>query len=283
MLSNGLIKKLCTTSDEYNLKLSENDWEVVLSANKNFVEAEADFRGSSLWGRYLLTKLGQYKKVLTNYSNSIELCCGNGFLFFSLYQAIQNKNNYFIDISSSQCESFKQRLNDEAISKNIICGDIGRLPFENNSFDLVYGNSFLHHLPDVPKYLAETYRVLKTDGHFLVLHEPNVFANFWESFPISIYKNTTTDSLVDIWIITPSVIERLLKETGFSSVDVMPRELFSSILITPLLNTTNKLYPPLSKSNIFIFLKIACYYLDKIIPYKLRIKYSPSIVIYAKK
>lgn len=53
------------------------------------------------------------------------------------------------------------------------------LPFADASFDVATAYSFLHHLEDYSKVLAEAHRVLKPGGGFYVDLEPNKL--FWEA------------------------------------------------------------------------------------------------------
>jgi SAM-dependent methyltransferase len=52
-------------------------------------------------------------------------------------------------------------------------GDIARLPFQNNSFDLVTSNMVFEHLQEPENQLAEVGRILKPGGT-LIFHTPNV-------------------------------------------------------------------------------------------------------------
>lgn len=282
MFSNNLIRSLCKSSDEMRLNLSPIDWEIVLNANKFFSESEGELRGNKLWGKYLLSKVQQVANV--DFSSSLELCCGSGFLFFSFVDQFNLEGeSYFMDLSFNQCTTFNRRCDDSQVKRpNVLCGDIGTLPFRNSSFKLVYGNSFLHHLPDVLAYLREIHRVLVDGGKFIVFHEPSLTATFWESFPISLYKDTSTASLTDIWNISPSVITQLLSESGFSRIEISPSNLISSILITPLQIILSKLSLS-SNATAIVRMKIFCDRIERFLPKRMRYKYAPSVSIYAEK
>ncbi len=53
--------------------------------------------------------------------------------------------------------------------------DVKDLPFDDASFDTVYSNTILHHIPDPTPFLREAYRVLKPNGALLIrdLFRPN--------------------------------------------------------------------------------------------------------------
>jgi SAM-dependent methyltransferase len=46
-----------------------------------------------------------------------------------------------------------------------------RLPFPDNTFDIVYGRAVFHHARDIGIFCREAYRVLKSDGIFLMTRE----------------------------------------------------------------------------------------------------------------
>ena len=50
--------------------------------------------------------------------------------------------------------------------------DAERIPYDDDTFDLVVGHAVLHHIPDVPAALREVLRVLKPGGRFVFAGEP---------------------------------------------------------------------------------------------------------------
>jgi len=51
------------------------------------------------------------------------------------------------------------------------------LPFEDSSFDIIYGFAFVHHLSDKVSFLKEVYRVLKTGGKCIFFDD--AFSPIW--------------------------------------------------------------------------------------------------------
>ena len=49
--------------------------------------------------------------------------------------------------------------------------DVQSCPFPDNFFDFVFGSAILHHLPDLDKGLTEIWRILKPDGHLIIIQE----------------------------------------------------------------------------------------------------------------
>jgi SAM-dependent methyltransferase len=57
--------------------------------------------------------------------------------------------------------------------------DAERIPYDDNTFDLVVGHAVLHHIPDVEQALRECLRVLKPGGRFVFAGEPTTVGNFY--------------------------------------------------------------------------------------------------------
>lgn len=57
--------------------------------------------------------------------------------------------------------------------RNVLCADIGALPFRDQSFDLVTANMVVEHLDDPARQFREIARVLQAGGIFL-FHTPNL-------------------------------------------------------------------------------------------------------------
>ena len=56
--------------------------------------------------------------------------------------------------------------------RNLVRGDISRLPFSTDTFDLVTANMVFEHLADPEEQLEEVFRILKPGGS-LIFHTPN--------------------------------------------------------------------------------------------------------------
>ncbi len=74
-----------------------------------------------------------------------------------------------IDITPENVVRTKQHLAPFGFSPNVRQGDAENLPFEDNSFDVVYSNGVLHHVPDIQKAFQEVHRVLRPGGELMIL------------------------------------------------------------------------------------------------------------------
>lgn len=246
MFNNKLIEKLAKNSNPDEYTLSSIDSEEVLNANRNY-KGEYEDSLDSLKEKQLIPSLFKVPEVT---GKILDLSCGNGFLLRSFLK--HNNCNYYcgVDISLNQLEAFKKINANLKIKSEVICSSVTNIPLPDESFDIVMGHSFLHHIHDVPKCLQESFRLLKTEGVFILMHEPSTTAPFFESFPVGLFKDPRTPSLEDVWLFKVSDIKDLLKKSGFTEIEVhckgMILDLLSGIhrLYLYLFNKSNKLSSP---------------------------------------
>ena len=107
-------------------------------------------------------------------SRVLELGCGSGWA--SEWMARLGFKVTALDINDDMLELGRERMvacrrafPETPMSVDFVTGDAEALDFEDESFDAVYCLNALHHIPDIPKALAEIHRVLKKGGRFLFL------------------------------------------------------------------------------------------------------------------
>lgn len=90
--------------------------------------------------------------------------CGGGRYTFA-WRLLGASRVSGVDVSPSGIGSAKSRLTDSAIDGvSFEIGNVLRLPFANNSFDIVFSNGVLHHTLDWKAGVIELVRVLKPGG-----------------------------------------------------------------------------------------------------------------------
>jgi ubiquinone/menaquinone biosynthesis C-methylase UbiE len=84
------------------------------------------------------------------------------------------------------CELFCERMlpavrANRSPNLRFVAGDAFRLPFQDESFDIVFGSFVLCQLPDLDEIISEVRRVLLDNGHYIGI-EPNPY------HPIHLYR-----------------------------------------------------------------------------------------------
>ncbi len=74
-----------------------------------------------------------------------------------------------VDLTPRSIELVKQRFQLYGLPVDARVGDAEKLPYSDNSFDVVYSFGVLHHTPNTPKAVREVYRVLKPGGRAIVM------------------------------------------------------------------------------------------------------------------
>ena len=97
----------------------------------------------------------------------LEVPVGTGVLTMPVYKDLPEAEITCLDYSAAMMETAQKRAENAGI-KNItfVQGDVGALPFEDESFDIVLSVNGFHAFPDKEAAYRETYRVLKKGGTF---------------------------------------------------------------------------------------------------------------------
>ncbi len=69
-----------------------------------------------------------------------------------------------IDLTKRAIIHTRNRLEAFGLNSSLLVGDAENLPFDDNSFDVVYSWGVLHHSPDTRKAIKEVFRVLRLGG-----------------------------------------------------------------------------------------------------------------------
>lgn len=127
-----------------------------------------------IWAK--LNSLG-YRESSLQDKTILDLCAGSGFLTYHLLKRVVPKEVILADISSTEINHAKKIISREYPNINVkyIVGDVLNLDYDED-IDIVIGNSFIHHLYDIPGALKQFQKYLKNSGSFISLHEPTLSA-----------------------------------------------------------------------------------------------------------
>ncbi len=97
----------------------------------------------------------------------LEVPVGTGVLTMPIYQTLPDADITCLDYSTDMMGKAKTRAERDCIQNvTFLQGDVGKLPFEDESFDLVLSLNGFHAFPDKEAAYHEVFRVLKPGGIF---------------------------------------------------------------------------------------------------------------------
>lgn len=124
----------------------------------------------------------------------LEVGCGTG-LLLERVESLANEARG-IDISPGMLEQAKQR------GLDVVQGCATELPFDDESFDVVFSFKVLAHIEEIEQALAECSRVVRPGGQlFLEFYNPHSLRYFakWVGGPKKISKSTRESAVYTRW------------------------------------------------------------------------------------
>ena len=169
----------------------------------------------------------------------LDLGCGPGVSAFVLAEHLPHTQVDGVDLAVKMIDRAKvHHRRTFAHLKNVEfhVGDATELPWEDGTFDLAVGHSFLYLVPDQAAVLAETRRLLAPGGT-MVLLEPNRTGNFRGAFGRSFGRDFEPHRFVDVsrfhmsmfaWRIVsgnvgrldPVAVRRWMLDAGFDRAEI---------------------------------------------------------------
>lgn len=145
----------------------------------------------------------------------LEIGCGTGLFTRLVYQKTKARITA-TDLSEDLLEEAREKF----AQGNFLKDDAMNMQFGNETFDVVFGSSILHHL-NLKKSAEEIYRVLKPGGR-MVFAEPNMLnPQIFIQKNIPFIKKWLGDS-PDETAIVRWKYKKLLEQTGFKNVRIFP-------------------------------------------------------------
>jgi ubiquinone/menaquinone biosynthesis C-methylase UbiE len=124
--------------------------------------------------RQVLMKLGKalgHKPA--RYPRALEIGAGTGYFTINLLREGVIERATATDISPGMLARLDATADELGLEVETARADAEALPFEDESFDLVFGHAVLHHVPDLAAAMAEFRRVLSPGGTFAFMGEPS--------------------------------------------------------------------------------------------------------------
>ena len=89
-----------------------------------------------------------------------------------------------VDLTPQSIELVKKRFGMEGLPVDARVSDAEHLPFEDDTFDVVYSFGVLHHTPNTQQAIDEVYRVLKPGGKIVIMLYHKNSLHVWLGVPL---------------------------------------------------------------------------------------------------
>ncbi len=187
------------------------------------------------------------------FGHALEIGAGTGYFSLNLLAVGLIEEATATDISDGMLATLSRNAEELDLDVETVRTEAEELPFEDESFDLVFGHAVLHHIPDLDAAFSEFHRVLRPGGTIAFCGEPSrygdllaavpkysarAFAPLWRLAlgarrrlpdPEASRNGHDLEAEVDVHAFAPSHLRRLASDTGFDSVRVKGEELLANI------------------------------------------------------
>src|SRR5947209_9542138 len=117
------------------------------------------------------------------FERALEIGAGTGYFTLNLLRAGVIEGAVASDISSGMLGELSASADRLGVPVETARCEADELPFEDGSFDLVFGHAVLHHLPDLERSFAEMRRVLRPGGALAFCGEPSYHGDRLAAYP----------------------------------------------------------------------------------------------------
>jgi ubiquinone/menaquinone biosynthesis C-methylase UbiE len=187
-----------------------------------------------------------------SFGDGLEIGSGTGYFSLNLVQLGVVERLTATDISPGMLKRLASTAEGLGLDVETVETEAETLPFEDESFDLVFGHAVLHHIPDLARAFAEFRRVLRPGGAIAFAGEPSRYGDRLAALPkraglllapawrrivgarpraIAEAEQSEGHSLegeVDVHAFAPADLRRLLREGGFEQRHVGGEELLAN-------------------------------------------------------
>ncbi len=170
------------------------------------------------------TSAGFFVPYLESGMSLLDCGCGPGSLTTSLAQLVAPGRVVGIDIGESQVERAREHAAEAGVSNvEFQVGGLYELPFDDSSFDSVFSNTVLQHVPDPVRALREWNRVLKPGGVLGIREEDWGSLFYWPETPLlreayDLYFRYWQENGGNPYL--PRQYRRILRESGFDVIEM---------------------------------------------------------------
>jgi ubiquinone/menaquinone biosynthesis C-methylase UbiE len=186
------------------------------------------------------------------FGDGLEIGSGTGYFSLNLLQLGVIERLTATDISPGMLQRLSATAESLGLEAATVVTEAESLPFEDESFDIVFGHAVLHHIPDLDRAFSEFRRVLRPGGAIAFCGEPSRYGDRLAALPkragsllapawrelIGARRRLVAESEqsnghalegeVDVHAFAPADLRRILGATGFESCRVGGEELLAN-------------------------------------------------------
>ncbi len=199
--------------------------------------------------------VGKLRKALgrepAHYARSLEIGAGTGYFTLNLLRAGVIGQATCSDISAGMLVTLSANAARLGLTVETARADAESLPFDDDSFELVFGHAVLHHIPDLEGAFAELARVLVPGGTAVFAGEPSRYGDRLAQVPKRLAisaaplwraalgaarapaasaqaADAALESVVDVHAFAPGELARVARAAGLHEVRVSGEELLAN-------------------------------------------------------
>jgi ubiquinone/menaquinone biosynthesis C-methylase UbiE len=186
------------------------------------------------------------------FGDALEIGAGTGYFSLNLLQTGAITRATATDISPGMLGTLRRTASGLGLEVETVKTEAERLPFGEDSFDLVFGHAVLHHIPDLERAFGEFARVLRPGGVVAFCGEPSRYGDRLAALPKRLaYRAAPAwravmradergalppgeanghglEAEVDVHSFTPESLRRRLREAGFEQPQLRGEELLAN-------------------------------------------------------
>ncbi len=186
------------------------------------------------------------------FGDGLEIGSGTGYFSLNLMQLGVVERLTATDISPGMLERLAGTAEGLGLEARTVRTEAEELPFEDASFDLVFGHAVLHHIPDLERAFSEFRRVLRPGGAIAFAGEPSRYGDRLAVLPkragamlapawrraVRAERRLVAETdqshghalegEVDVHAFVPAELRRRLAAAGFESVRIGGEELLAN-------------------------------------------------------
>jgi ubiquinone/menaquinone biosynthesis C-methylase UbiE len=186
------------------------------------------------------------------FGDGLEIGSGTGYFSLNLLQLGVIERLTATDISPGMLQRLSTTAESLGLEAATVATEAESLPFEDESFDIVFGHAVLHHIPDLDRAFSEFRRVLRPGGAIAFCGEPSRYGDRLAAVPkragsllapawreligarrrlVAETEQSNGHALegeVDVHAFAPADLRRILGATGFESCRVGGEELLAN-------------------------------------------------------